>query len=121
MTEYEILDLLDSVFSTMWMVSQGTFGVISAYCLLAYYIGVKLTFFQVTFVNVCFFVMASIGTLATVNGYKRIRYLLDSLPDTAVEAIPLATMPIPALMVFTLFLLIGCYAFMWSVRHPKTQ
>jgi hypothetical protein len=101
------LDLLDGVFSTVWQVSQFHFGLITAYCLLAYYIGVKLTFFQVTFVNVCFFLMSSVGALATFNGFKRIHYLLDLLPDTAVEALPLATTPVPALMVFSIFLLTG--------------
>jgi hypothetical protein len=61
MTEYEALDLVDGVFGSLWAVSQFGFGLVSAYCLLAYYTGAKLSFFQVTFVNICFFVMNDRG------------------------------------------------------------
>ena len=121
MTEYEAFDLLTNVFSNMWAMNQFGFGLITAYCLLAYYIGSKLTFFQVTFVNVCFLVMNAVTTLAVFNGVRRVRYLLDSLPDSAIESMPVALVPTSGFVSFGLLLLIGCYAFMWSIRHPKTE
>jgi hypothetical protein len=54
MTEYQVLELMDNTLGNLWMVSQFGFGLISAYCLLAFYIGPKLTFFQVAFVNAAF-------------------------------------------------------------------
>jgi len=124
MNEYEALDLLEPVLGNMWTVSQFGFGLISAYCLLAYYIGAKLTLLQVTFVNICFFVMMSTCSLATFSGTKRLRYLLDSLPDTVAEAvfIPMTSAhAFSAFITFGTFILIGCYLFMWSIRHPKTE
>jgi hypothetical protein len=39
--------------------------------------------------------------------------------QSAVEAMPVTRLPIEVVLTFDTFLIIGCYAFMWSVRHPK--
>jgi hypothetical protein len=88
MTEYEALELIDGVFGSLWTVSQFGFGLISAYCLLAYYIGAKLSFFQVSFVNVCFFLMNAVANLSLINAFRRLEYVVDNLSDHAVEAMP---------------------------------
>ena len=119
MTEYEALELVDGVFGSLWTVSQFGFGVISAYCLLAYYIGAKLSFFQVAFVNICFFVMNAVANLSLLNAFRRLEYIADNLSDVAIQAMPVTVIPVGAVLTFDAFLVIGCYAFMWSVRHSK--
>lgn len=121
MTEYEVLELLDGVFGSMWTVSQFGFGVISAYCLLAYYVGARLTSFQVTFVNICFLVMNAVANFSLLNAFRRLEYITENLSDVALEAMPVASLPVGVVLTFDAFLVIGCYAFMWSVRHPKTD
>ena len=121
MTEYEVFDLIDGVFGNMWAVSQFGFGLISAYCLLAYYIGAKLSFFQVAFVNICFFVMNMVTNLSMLNGFRRLNFLSDSLSGMATEAIPIIKLPATAVLAFYALLLNGCYALMWSIRHPKAE
>ena len=121
MTEYEALELIDGVFGSLWTVSQFGFGIISAYCLLAYYIGTKLSFFQLAFVNICFFVMNAVANLSLLNAFRRLQYIVDNLSDHVVEAMPITRLPIEVILAFDIFLLVGCYAFMWSVRHPKIE
>ena len=82
----EALELIDGVFGSMWTVSQFGFGIISAYCLLAYYIGAKLSFFQVSFVNASFFAMNAVTNLSIINAFRRLDYVVDNLSDHAVEA-----------------------------------
>ena len=121
MTEYEALELIDGVFGSLWTVSQFGFGIISAYCLLAYYIGAKLSFFQVSFVNASFFAMNAVTNLSIINAFRRLDYVVDNLSDHAVEAMLVTRLPIEVVLTFDIFLVIGCYAFMWSVRHPKIK
>jgi hypothetical protein len=86
-------------------------------CLLAYYIGAKLSFFQVAFVNICFFVMNAVANLSLLNAFRRLEYIADNLSDVAIQAMPVTVIPVGAVLTFDAFLVIGCYAFMWSVRH----
>jgi len=106
MTEYEALELINGVLGNMWAVCQFGFGLISAYCLLAYYIGEKLSFFEVAFVNFAFIVMNAVANISVINAMGRLRYIAVSLSDSAVATIPLAEFPVAGFTVFNALLLV---------------
>jgi hypothetical protein len=65
--------------------------------------------------------MNAVTNASLFSGMSRLRYLIVSLPDAAAETMPLVKFPLTFIIAFDAVLMIGCYLFMWSVRHPKTE
>ena len=98
--------------------------VLTGYLLITYFVGEKLTTFQVCFVNIVF-LLSYISTWQVLIGYiataEYFRELLMSLESD----VPLASATLngtPAFSIIVACLLtIGSLYFMWSVRHPRPQ
>lgn len=124
MTAYEISDLLNGVMSNQ-MANQALFITgVSAYLVVAYVVGEKLTKYQVWFINFafCLFVLVILAGATSLIG---LMFQYDSL---RAELIPGAEPiePVVNLALWTvagvrLVLVSGALIFMWQVRHPKTE
>jgi small-conductance mechanosensitive channel len=128
MTEYELIDALNSTAANAWIVSQYGLSIVTGYLLVAYFIGSKLTKFQVYFVSIVFFIMHSLIIVSLMGISERFQLLnikLSQMGSDLSVASPIsvasdgAAIPWPA-YVTGILVALGCFYFMWSVRHPKT-
>ena len=129
MSEYEIIDAINSTMANAWTVSQYALTIITGYLLIAHFIGRQLRPFQVWLVSTIFVVMHTLNVASLVEISRKIQLLQMELAETgsaiASASIVRATnsgdvIPWPpylagGLMVF------GCLFFMWQVRHPKIE
>ena len=98
--------------------------VLTGYLLITYFVGEKLTTFQVCFVNVVF-LLAYISTWQTLIEYiATVEYFRETLA-TLKSDLPLAGTTLNASPGYSItvasLLTIGALYFMWNVRHPKTE
>jgi hypothetical protein len=85
MTEYELADLAASNVSNMYLDAATFFTLFSAYVVMSYLIGSKLSRFQVWFINITFLGLAITNTLSMVfllNRQIQINELLISVGST---------------------------------------
>jgi len=125
MTEYEMMDVIVSRFSTMTDQAALYFALVSGYLIAAFVIGARLTRLQVFVVN-SLFIMWTVGLLigwttaleATLDLDAAIRRLdsptVGSNMDSAAASAYLFSF-VQAIGIIT------SLVFMWSVRHPKTE
>ena len=129
MTEYEVIDALNSTMANAWTVSQYGLTIITGYLLIAYFIGKKLSFFQASFVSIVFVVMHAMNIVSLIGISQKVQLLEIELAGTGSsiasisiirtmnsgDIIPWPPYVAGGLMAF------GCLYFMWQVRHSKTE
>jgi hypothetical protein len=122
MTEYEILDVLVSRFSSMTEQASLYFALVSGYLITAYLVGAKLTRLQVSVVNGLYVVWV----LGIIGGYTTTVEAVVDL-ETALLALDRTSSEVSNTLYsysFTIVQIVGLLAsilFMWSVRHPKSE
>ena len=100
----------------------------NGYLLIAYVIGKNLSLFQVSFVNGVFTLLVFSAADSSNSSHEVVRSLMDLLyersPDLALQVgyeqihSPEVVWLRPMIAAVTA---VGALAFMWSVRHPKTE
>ena len=128
MTEYEVIDAINSTMALAYSVSQYGLAIMTGYLLIAHFIGAQLSVFQVWFVSIVFVVMHSMCVFALIDVSKKVQLLQIELTNTGSsiasgsfmatinrgDAIPWPPYLFGALLTF------GCLLFMWQVRHART-
>ena len=122
MTEYELSDLLNGITSNIIQGQVVFLTILTAYLVVAYAVGAKLTRYQVSFVNFAYLLFGIIGIQAQL-------YNLDQVYDWGAQIFELrGESPTLAgeasrwvFISIRLIMLAGSLIFMWQVRHPKTE
>ncbi|MEP1471754.1 MAG: hypothetical protein ABJK25_12335 [Halieaceae bacterium] len=128
MTDTELLGLVQTEIEILQGGTEWGITILTGYLLIAYVIGRDLNFFQVSFVNIVFLVLAGSTIDSSVSSHAVVGNLMEELyqqnADFALRVgygrteMPIVAWLRPAVsMVVTL----GALFFMWSVRHPKTK
>ena len=122
MTEYEIRDFFPSVLNGSTPVLSTIVSVISAYLIVSWLIGHKLTRSQVIWINLLFITFSSMMVLRWVSGYLGAMRLQQELLQLNQE-IGTAITPelIAGITCIYAAAILGSLKFMWDVRHPKTE
>ena len=122
MTEFEAFEALKMETAYALSCGEQSITLFSGYLLIAFFIGSKLTFFQVSFVNAVFSMMYLSSSLAIIGAMPVINHLAERLNATGSE-IPLsASAANPAFSItITSLMYLGALYFMWTVRHPKAE
>ena len=98
--------------------------ILTGYLLITFFVGEKLTTFQVCFVNVVF-LLSYISTWQTLIEYvATVEYFRETLMSLKSDLPIAGTTPnaTPAFSIIVACLLTtGALYFMWDVRHPKTE
>jgi hypothetical protein len=98
--------------------------ILTGYLLITFFVGEKLTTFQVCFVNVVF-LLSYISTWQTLIEYiATVEYFRETLMSLESDLPIAGTTPnaTPAFSIIVASLLtIGALYFMWDVRHPKPE
>jgi len=123
MTEYEILDLMASVEAQM--ASQFTLylTVISAYLVVAYFVGNKLTLPQTLIASILFMFGAGGQVWGLHKAGTRVAEYLDKKAQLSPLS-PYEQQFSPNVHGWVIVMVLGVIAslyFMWSVRYPKTE
>jgi hypothetical protein len=124
MTAYEASDLLNGVISNQ-LAGQALFiTIISAYVVVAYSVGEKLTKYQVSFINIAFLLFAIAGMrggvalVELVYEYSALKAELTHGGHSMDTGGAFALWMVVGVRVV---LVLGSLIFMWQVRHPKTE
>jgi hypothetical protein len=122
MTAYEYLDLANGALANNISLLTFGFTIISAYLLVAYFIGSKLTTVQVVAITVVYTIAFSMNLIGQIDAfidaieYKRLAKEISA--DVELRIRPRAQYFVLAIR--SLVYVISLW-FMWSVRHPKTE
>ena len=124
MSEYELYEVVIGFTGNLEQSMAVLISLLSAYLVLAYAVGHKLTKFQVLFISACFTV-AYIGVLQAQVFYLDETLQLAGRLEAIREQTSIAEGTGEVSMVIfiairTLFLL-GALYFMWNVRHTNTE
>lgn len=100
--------------------------VLTGYLLITYFVGAKLSVFQVSFVNVVYLLTYISTWLTLVQYLETANHFRDVLiSQNSQIPLPSATESFFATPAFNLtvagLLTVGSLYFMWSIRHPKTE
>jgi hypothetical protein len=122
MTEYEIRDLIINMANVATSILVVVMTIISAYLVVAWLVGEKLTRAQVTLVNLVFLAFAPMMLFTWAGifvGTLRLQEKLHLInPETLIG---LSSGGIAAVSITLLVLILGSIKFMWDVRHTKTE
>jgi len=124
-TEYEILDVIGVNIGNLITGTGVYFTVLTGYLIVAYTVGIKLTKYQVSFINIVFLLYSLMsaanfstmiirnlvmsGKLSSLTGTSRL------VGDEGSAAI------VSLFILMRVLLVIGAIIFMWQVRHPKAE
>ena len=122
MTEYELVDAVNSTMDLFLSTFLGYLTIVSAYLIAAFISGSKLTPLQSIIISVLFLFAALLTVWAIWGAGSRIAYMAEALRHADPEH------PILFKNLFrdliALVCALGIFAsckFMWDVRHPKTE
>lgn len=124
MSEYELYEVVIGFTGNLEQSMAVLISLLSAYLVLAYAIGKKLSTFQVLFLSICFAV-AYVGVLQAQIFYLdeaiQLSERLEAIRDK--DSIAAGTGDISKVVFITIriLFLLGALYFMWNVRHPKSD
>jgi hypothetical protein len=122
-TEYELMEHAQMAYGNAIASFTLIFTMLSAYLVVAYFVGNKLTSSQVTIVN-SFFILSVVVTIFGELGFLSagINSSLEAIAmGSSRSAVPLhSSMPFYVAFIDVIITIV-CLKFMWDVRHPKTE
>ncbi len=128
MTEYELVEIMAALQSNLIQAQAVTITMLTAYMVVAYTVGQKLTTFQCTFVSIMFLVFGLYGAVGQISNLNEMYYYGSKLgelreglffsvdADSAAEEVGRWIFGGIRLLLFA-----GALYFMWSVRHPRDE
>jgi hypothetical protein len=123
--EYEIIDAMASFQSNLIQGQALTISMLTAYMIVAYTVGTKLTTFQCVFASGLFLLFGLLGISGQLYNLSEMYHYGNQLGIIRGESYEFndgfteTTRWIFIVVRLTIFL--GALYFMWSVRHPKTE
>ena len=122
MTEYELSDLMNGIVSNVIQGQAVFLTTLTAYLIVAYTVGAKLTRYQVSFVNFVYLLFGVVGIQAQLYNFDQVYHWGAQIMQLRGEAPTIAGAVSRWVFIsIRLIMLIGSLVFMWQVRHPKTE
>ena len=126
MNEFEIYQSFLGSLNIALVQSQYLMSMLTGYLLIAFFIGERLSFFQVSFVNSVFVAMYLSVAWSLRGAIIRSGYFAVQLEESGSDIPITRTMALSGAdgggefaLGISVVLVLGCLYFMWSVRHPK--
>ena len=126
MTEYELGELLHNNYEGLWQGAQMYFTLVSAYLIVVYLIGFRLSRVQISIITGLYLVWMAGVILAQHATSLQTMHVSNELLAQGSSLLPQAAYTESQAGVFSFLVVqvLGIAAslwFMWSVRHPKTE
>ena len=125
MTEYEMAELVNAGIALMLTGTGIYFAQLGSYLVVAWFIGDRLTRFQVGFLNLMLIMltfsgMANATTLLNKN-FALISELREMGSITVASSSEQSGLVVAVFITFRILILMAALLFMWQIRHPKTE
>ena len=124
MSEYELYEIVVGFTGNLEQSMAVLISLLSAYLVLAYAIGTKLTRFQVLFISICF-TAVYIGVLQAQTYYLdetlQLSERLESIREHRSIAEGTGELSMVIFITVRVLFLLGALYFMWNVRRTKTE
>jgi hypothetical protein len=124
MSEYELYEVVVGFTGNLEQSMAVLISLLSAYLVLAYAVGQKLTTFQVLFISICFTV-AYIGVMQAQIFYLdetlQLAGRLEALRAQGSIAQGTGEVSMVVFIAIRFLFLVGALYFMWNVRHTKVE
>lgn len=127
MSEFELLEVLNGILSNAISQQGIFFTMLSAYIVMAYVAGSRLTTYQAGFVSLVFLVFSAVATVANTSVMIEMNHYTELLREIrgrdlgAGKAKILEDPVVFVLVTIRIAMSLGALAFMWTVRHPKAE
>ena len=125
MNEYEIIDAMASFQNNLIQGQALTISMLTAYMIVAYTVGAKLTTFQCVFASSLFLLFGLLGISGQLYNLSEMYHYGAQLGNIRGESYSFSDEFTEAtrwiFIAVRLTILAGALYFMWSVRHPKTE
>jgi hypothetical protein len=121
---YQLSDLMNGMNSNIAEGQAIFLTVLSAYLVVAYTVGARLTRYQVTFVSILFLIMALLGVFSQLRNIQMMsEWGAQVVVLSGKEAVPAAQGEVAKWLFIgmRISLTMGALVFMWQVRHPKAE
>lgn len=120
MTEYELLDSFTSYLGLASNSQSLIISIVSAYIVIAYYVGKKLTSFQISLITLFFGISTTVALQALTAQYMRALEIVTRLQSISAETIPTLnfTSVVTIFVVNVIFIVIGLL-FMFQTRYSR--
>jgi hypothetical protein len=125
MTVAELVGIAQGEIQNVLALSEASLTLTTGYLLVAYFVGAKLTFFQVSLVNVIFLLSRTANYISMQAILERLAHFQQRVTESD-PAIPVGYLGrgdtgSVASTTIVVLITIGCLIFMWQVRHSKTE
>ncbi len=126
MTEYELVEILHNNYEALWQAAQMYFTLVSAYLVVAYLVGAKLTKGQNLVITGLYLVWIAGVIQAQYTTSNQTMRISDELISISSTILPLAakTQTQAGIFSFIFVQVLGVIAslwFMWSVRRSREE
>ena len=124
MTELEAYEALMLASNQAQSTGEVLLTILTGYLLIAFFIGERLTIFQVCFVN-AIFLLTYVSTWQTLIEYLDIASHFREILTSLQSELPVVIEPAYSTSIFNIIMAslmtIGALYFMWTIRHPKSD
>lgn len=127
MNELEVYQAMLDTIENAQNTGEMMVTLMTGYLLIAFFIGGKLSRFQVLFVNVLYLMLYSAAASTLIDTMARVSHFARILEDTG-SSIPIDSSNIQYvyssqiyLWLVPLLVVSGSLYFMWTIRHPKPE
>lgn len=125
MTEYEFVSLSAEMAQIYQGINETALAILTGYLLIAHYIGKELSFGQVSFVNLLF-VINQVVLFFTGQEKGDVGVYFESEarklnPEIPFREVVQGETGLPIAELTYILVTLAALAFMWRVRHPKTE
>ncbi len=125
MTEYEFVSLSAEMAQIYQGINETALAILTGYLLIAHYIGKELSFGQVSFVNLLF-VINQVVLFFTGQEKGDVGAYFESEarklnPEIPFREVVQGETGLPIAELTYILVTLAALAFMWRVRHPKTE
>jgi hypothetical protein len=122
MTEYELVDAVNSTMSLFLSTFMGYLTIVSAYLIAAFLLGDKLTTQQFIIISILFFFAAGLVVWSIWGLGSRIVYTADAVRHVNPEyPIIFKNLFRNSMTTVCALGILASFKFMWDVRHPKAK
>ena len=122
MTEFEIIEASATYNGLMQGWIAAYFAAFTAYCIVAYLVGKKLSTRQVLFISACYFVSSSLCILGCYGSGMLLTEFAEAARAINPDRPFVARVPVIVVSILIFYAsLLGSLRFMWDIRHPKTE
>ena len=119
MTQYEIIDAVGTFQGLAQAGLMNYFSILSAYLIVAYFVGTNLSRHQVLIITGLYLVMQTFETWGILTFFAATRSLAETVTVGGWQPPPIKPSYV-ALPLLTIGIIAGL-KFMWDVRHSKTK